>query len=556
MRLLNPSRPAAAPVPSVVLAGLESTGKSALFRGLTGSATGTEANFRGSTVSCRRCFTADCACDIVDTPGIRVRDDSATTVRALDALGAADTVVLVARSTHMRRELGSLFEALGPRLEGKRVAVVLTFGDRATPGLREATGDLAACFGVPVVLVDARRLDDAGRRQLLAAIRAADRIRPVEALPEVEEVLARPMLFDRAIIGPLAALAHIVLAFAVPVWLAYRAAELLQPSVEAWLIEPARVFLAALPALPAAILIGPYGLLTLGWYSLLWAFPVVLLIAIGTAFSEETGLHDRTTRALDPWLRRIGLAGRDLVPVLTGFGCNVVAVMQSRACSRCTRSACVSLVAFGSACSYQIGATLSLFGAAGHPWLFGPYLFVLFIVGALHTRFWHGAASDTAPLGEPAFLQAPRARAVWWRVRTVLRQFLLQAMPIFLGICAMAALLEYVGAMEILVRLAAPGIELFGLPPEVAPGAIFSILRKDGLLILHQDGGALLQSLTAGEIFLTVYLASTFTACMVTLWTVRRELGARPAVAIAGRQALTSLASAAAIAILLSSLHL
>ena len=32
---------------------------------------------------------------------------------ALDALGAADTVVLVARGTHLRRDLGSLFEALG-----------------------------------------------------------------------------------------------------------------------------------------------------------------------------------------------------------------------------------------------------------------------------------------------------------------------------------------------------------------------------------------------------------------------------------------------------------
>ncbi len=553
--MLSSSSSAAEPVPSVVLAGLESTGKSALFRSLTGFAAGTEANFRGSTVSCRRCFLPDCDCDIVDTPGIRVRDDSATTVQALDALGDADTVVLVARGTHLKRELGSLLESLGTRLENKRVAVVLTFGDRATAGLDSAARELEADFGVPVVPVDARRLDDAGRRQLFAAIQAADRLRSVEDLPDVEEVRAQPLLFDRPLIGPLAALAHVVLSFAVPVWLAYRAAEYVQPGVEAWLIEPARSLFAALPELPAAILIGPYGLLTLGWYSFLWAFPVVLLIAIVTAFSEETGLHDRTTRALDPWLRRIGLAGRDLVPVLTGFGCNVVAVVQSRSCSRCTRSACVSLVAFGSACSYQIGATLSIFGAAGHPWLFAPYLFTLFVVGALHTRIWHGAATDTEALGDPAFLQRPRAAAVWWRVRTVLRQFLLQAMPIFLVICAAAALLEYLGATQALVGVAAPAMGLIGLPAEVAPGVIFSILRKDGLLTLHQDGGALVQSLNAGEVFLTVYLASTLTACLVTLWAVRRELGARPALAVAGRQAITSLATTALIAIVLSSVH-
>jgi len=550
MRLLNPS--AATPMPpSIVLAGLESTGKSALFRGLTGFATGTEANFRGSTVSCRRCFLPDCACEIVDTPGIRVRDDSATTVEALAALGAADTVLLVARGTHLQRELSSLLEALGTRLKGKRVAVVLTFGDRATPELRTAASAVAVALGVPVVLVDARNLGAAEREDLFAAIRTAAWLEPVEALPDVEEISPRPAVFDRPIAGPLAALVHLALLFAVPVWLAYRVADYLQPGVEALIIGPARALLAQLPDLPAAVLIGPYGLLTLGWYSFLWAFPVVLLIAVTTALSEETGLHDRTTRALDPWLRRIGLSGRDLVPVLTGFGCNVVAVMQSRACSRCTRSACVSLVAFGSACSYQIGATLSLFGAAGQPWLFVPYLFALFIVGAVHTRLWYGAAPDTTALGDSAFLQKPRWSAVWWRVRTVLRQFLLQAMPIFLIICVTAALLEHMGAVDALVSMTTPAMGFLGLPPDVAPGIIFSILRKDGLLTLHQDGGALLQSLSVGDLFVTAYLASTLTACLVTLWAVRRELGAWPAFAIAGRQATTALVTTGFLTIVL-----
>ena len=48
---------------SVVLVGFESVGKSALFRGLTGHATGDEANFRGSTVICRRCHLEECECE-------------------------------------------------------------------------------------------------------------------------------------------------------------------------------------------------------------------------------------------------------------------------------------------------------------------------------------------------------------------------------------------------------------------------------------------------------------------------------------------------------------
>ena len=41
-------------LPTIVLIGLESVGKSALFRSLTGEATGDETNFRGSTVRVRR----------------------------------------------------------------------------------------------------------------------------------------------------------------------------------------------------------------------------------------------------------------------------------------------------------------------------------------------------------------------------------------------------------------------------------------------------------------------------------------------------------------------
>lgn len=42
---------------AILLCGIENPGKSAVFRQLTHS-TGTEANFRGSTIICRRCRSA------------------------------------------------------------------------------------------------------------------------------------------------------------------------------------------------------------------------------------------------------------------------------------------------------------------------------------------------------------------------------------------------------------------------------------------------------------------------------------------------------------------
>jgi Fe2+ transport system protein B len=133
---------------------------------------------------------------------------------------------------------------------------------------------------------------------------------------------------------------------------------------------------------------------------------------------------------------------------------------------------------------------------------------------------------------------------VGWRLRAALKQFLTQAMPVFLGICLAAAFLEHLGAVAWAADLLAPAAQGFHLPPQAVPAVLFSILRKDGLLILNSGEGDMVGRLGAGQVFLVVWLASTLTACLVTLWTVRRELGWRTALTMAGRQAVTSLVTA------------
>jgi ferrous iron transport protein B len=203
----------------------------------------------------------------------------------------------------------------------------------------------------------------------------------------------------------------------------------------------------------------------------------------------------------------------------------------------------VSMVAFGSACSYQIGASLSVFNAYGKPWWFAPYVAALFIVGAIHTRVWIGRLSGQRTLtvlSERAFLQRPSALAIWWRVRASARQFVCQAMPIFLAICVMGAVLAHVGVTAWLSAMMTPALTAIGLPAWVAPAVVFSIIRKDGLLVVNQGDGTLIRSLTDGQLFLLVFLTSTLTTCMVTAWTIRQELGMSEAVKMAGRQAVTA----------------
>jgi len=533
--------------PTIVLIGLESVGKSAIFRTLTGETAGDETNYRGSTVIVRTAPLLGQAGQLVDTPGIRLREESESTGLALHQISQADIVVLVVRGTHAQREVQMLLAEIRPDLQTCQVVLAITFQDRASPTLRAEVTRYQDQLGIPVVLINARNMSSVQQDGLLKALQEAVPLstqRSILSLPKPLVIQPQQTLFEHRWLGPWLSLAAMTLLFALPVYLAYIFAQWLQPIADDNMIIPLIGQLAPLESfspLLYAVFVGDYGLITLGWYSFLWAFPVVLFMGISVAISEEMGLKDRITAALDPWLRYIGLNGRDLIPVLTGFGCNVVAVYESRACSTCTRRACVSLIAFGSACSYQIGASLSIFNSAQQPWLFIPYLTILFVVGAIYTRLWHGSLqqalppSASIPLMDRSFLQAPSWRGISWRVKDVLKKFLVEAMPIFFAICVIGALLFHIGFLDQMAAAVSPLMALFGLPGEVAPGVIFSIVRKDGLLVLNQGEGALLATLNAGQVLVLVYLASTLTACLVTLWSMGQELGWRYASWLASR---------------------
>ncbi|WP_315793581.1 nucleoside recognition domain-containing protein [Paenibacillus sp. BIC5C1] len=531
----------------VVLVGFESAGKSALFRGLTGRDTGEESNVRGSTVTVRRSELLAHQLELLDTPGIRIKDDSVTTMLTLKQLAAGDTVILVIRGTDVVQELPLLLGMLD--VTGKNAVLVLTFADKCGPGLSAQADYYRKGLGISVLALNTREMDGNAQDLICRAVIAA---RPIKRHPEFESPPESPVIepqttmFEHTVWGRFVALAALAFLFAAPVYVAYLFSGWIQLLADVWILEPLHRMTAGFWKPLQAIMLGDYGIISLGLYSFIWAFPVVFLIGISVAVTEESGLKDRITDSLDGWMRKIGLNGKDLIPVLSGFGCNVVAVFQSRTCSSCTRKSCVSMISFGSACSYQIGASLSIFSSGGKPWLFFPYMLVLVLAGAIHTRLWNrNRLDDTLPLhAKRTFLQKPSWRSVSWRVRSVMKQFLVQAMPIFIGICVVATLLEQTEVLSVLTGALTPTLAIFHLPGDAAGGILFSILRKDGLLVLNQDQGSFVDDLSGGQLFILVYLASTLTACLVTMWTIRKELGAVFAMQLAGKQLVTSLGSA------------
>ncbi|PWU66686.1 FeoB small GTPase domain-containing protein [Gracilibacillus dipsosauri] len=543
----SPSRPI-----DVLLVGCESVGKSGLFRHLTGEKRALTSNVKGSTIAA---LTAPCKLNsklrLTDLPGLQFDMDSKSTQLTLDRIEEEQILLLVVKATELKEELTLLQKELN--LKGKKVAIVATHQDKYLPSNAEQNR-VHELLQVPVVWINARRMNQAEQEKVITCIEHAKTWAVTASILHFLPSSPNPVnklipILRLRVIGPILACLMILAMFALPVYVAYLFVSWLEPITEQYLLTPITAWLEQIPAFLAKILVGDYGLITLGWYSFLWAFPVVFLISITTTITEETGIQEHLTNALDPWLRKIGLTGRDLLPVITGFGCNVVAVMQSRSCSSCTRISCVSLLAFGSACSYQIGATLSIFNAAHAPVLFIPYLFFLFIVGAIHTRIWNkNATNELTRITPLPYLQGINWSAFRWKVSGVIKQFLFQAMPIFLLICLLASVLEIVGILSILRWLAMPLLYLFSIPTDAAPGLIFSFIRKDGLLVLNEGQGSLLMEMSISQIFILVYLASTLSACLVTLFTIGKELSWKHTISIAWKQMLTSVVSAAFLA--------
>ncbi len=524
-----------------MLLGAESAGKTPLAAALTDTRARDVANYRGSTVAVHRYSGPEL--EVLDTPGIVRASDSETTRLALGALDADASVVAVVQATRVDDDLATLL----PVLAGRHGIIVLTHGDRLDPAILDSgVATLERRLGVRTVAVDARNLDEHDRDDILQALQAAAPL-PASAPRMGWCVEPRPGPFERAYLGPVLAAATLFAPAIAAVTAANAAAGWTEPLVET-VLEPLVEAAQDLPDLPAEVLAGDYGVTTMLPLLFVWALPTVLVYALLLGAMKASGLIDRLTAAVDPLLRPIGLAGRDAVRVLMGFGCNVPAVISTRSCSSCTRDTTIAAIAFGAACSYQLGATLAVFAAAGRPGLVVPFLAYLLVTTLVFTRLTSTPAArdrgNRLVLERRVFLQRPRAVDVWREASVSTGQFLTTAVPIFLALTLTAAVLAWSGVLNWLAGALSPTLALVRLPGEAALAVVLAAIRKDGLLLLASDGVALdaLQLLTA------VYLAGVLLPCLVTAWTIARERTLRMTVGLLARQALAAVAFTALLA--------
>ncbi len=522
----------------IVVIGKENTGKSQLIASLTGKSAYSD-NFRGSTIACETYQSQ--AHTFIDTPGILYLSDTVTTRQALRQLQDNDTVLLVVKATDVDRDLADLL----PLVADKRGIVVITFWDKlsSTTHNQQVVREWSETSNLSIITVDARYLTGKQQNFIVEALRQPHPF-PTEWIPQRAgwQIQPQPTLLEHPNLGWLVAIALLLIPAIIAVWGANSFATIVDPVMQtaiASLIEP----LSQLPIGLREILIGQYGLVTMGPLLFIWAMPTVVLYALFLGAYKASGLVERITITLDPLLRKFGLSGRDLVRVIMGFGCNVPAVINTRGCSSCSRGTCISAIAFGSACSYQFGATLGVFSAAKLTYLVVPYLLYLSTTTLIYTRIISSSTAKSTQnslvIEGRAFLEFPRWSVIWREAKSTIQQFLFNAIPIFVIITIIASVLNWLGVIATLANIINPLMGWFNLPPEASLPIVLASIRKDGLLLFAEP--ETLAMLTPLQVLTGVYLAGVLLPCLVTLLTIMQEKSSRFALLLLGKQAIAAI---------------
>lgn len=145
--------------------------------------------------------------------------------------------------------------------------------------------------------------------------------------------------------------------------------------------------------------------------SVLSFLPIIVVLFFFLSILEDTGYMARVAFVMDQLLRKIGLSGRSIVPMLIGFGCTVPAVMATRTlASERDRKMTILLTPFMS-CSAKIPIyavfTAAFFPRHGALVMIGLYLSGI-LVGILGAKFLGATAYRGNPV--PFVMELPNYR--------------------------------------------------------------------------------------------------------------------------------------------------
>ena len=274
--------------------------------------------------------------------------------------------------------------------------------------------------------------------------------------------------------------------------------------------------------------------------------PVIVTLFFFLSILEDTGYMARVAFVMDKLLRKIGLSGKSIVPMLIGFGCTVPAVMATRTLSsERDRNMTILLTPFMS-CSAKI-PIYGFFSAAFFPEHAALVMIGLYLFGILMGVLCALVLDRTAFRGRPVpFVMElpnyrfPSAKSVALLLWEKAKDFLQRAFSvIFLATVAIwflqsFARLNVVSAdseslLAMIGQLLAPLFRPLGFADWRCTTALISgFIAKESVVSTLQIllGGAAVTTLLSTKAALSFLVFTLlYTPCVAAIAAIRREVG-------------------------------
>ena len=283
--------------------------------------------------------------------------------------------------------------------------------------------------------------------------------------------------------------------------------------------------------------------------SVLSFLPIIVTLFFFLSILEDTGYMARVAFVMDKLLRKIGLSGRSIVPLLIGFGCSVPAIMATRTVSSDRDRKMTILLTPYMSCSAKI-PIYGFFTAAfftDHKALVMISLYVLgIVVGILAALVMKGTAFRGKPVPfvmELPNYRMPSAKSVGLLLWEKAKDFLQRAFTvIFLATVVIWFLQSFDTRLNVVADSANSLLALIGqfIAPVFRPlgfgdwrcatALISGFIAKESVVSTLQVllGGAAISSLltTRSAISFLVFTL-LYTPCVAAIATIRRELDSR-----------------------------
>ena len=285
--------------------------------------------------------------------------------------------------------------------------------------------------------------------------------------------------------------------------------------------------------------------------SVLSFLPIIVTLFFFLSMMEDSGYIARVAFVMDKMLRKIGLSGRSIVPMLIGFGCTVPAVMATRTLtSERDRKMTILLTPFMS-CTAKLPIyaffVSTFFPGNGGLIMSGLYVLGI-VVGILIAFLYRGTLFKGEPV--PFVMELPNyrlpgaknvAQLLWEKAKDFLQKaftvilmativvWFLQSFDLHLNLVENSA----DGILAIIAGALVPILRPLGLGDwRICTALISGFMAKESVVSTLEVlfGGGIASVLTPLSAGVLLVFSLLYTPCVAAVASVKRELGTKWAV--------------------------